>query len=386
MTLQKDIGVMFLEDEHKPSEVPPLRRLGFTVAYKCDGNCTYCFTKPDKYSERTNVEDEISKEEFEEILRQAIPLGLKEIQLSGGEPLLKKDIFEFVKIAKDLGIRVGIFTNGNLLNQDVLEKLKALKLDWIRVGLGGSSYEMSQKAGRLNDTKEKFEKILNNIKASVEAGFVTGVFTPVTKNNYLNIRATAELAKDLGVNYIVFCNYIPLGNEQDSLNRMSVAQHYQAIEELLKAREEQRGKVEVYAYYGFIEYLSPSWKESDAVLKGPCGRERLAFIANGDIRTCLCTTQKLSSFREKDFNLKKIWTEHPFILKIRKNKKFEPCLHCKRKDVCQPCLTPTININKNINTPPPQCPAVREYKLFKKTMDEQDAIKKALRQNFEEYA
>lgn len=384
MRKEKNIGIQFLEQEYDMHKIPKLKRVGFTINYKCDGNCVYCFIKPDIASKNANITDELSIEEFQEILKQAIPLGLEEIQLSGGEPLLKKDILEFVKIAKNLGLRVGIFTNGSMLNKEILEKLKSLKLDWIRVGLGGSDYKMSQRAGRLNDTKERFNKILSNIKSSVNAGFITGVFTPVTKNNYKDIRRTAALAKDLGVKYIIFCNYILLGNEQDKLNEMGIEGHYKAIEEFLKAREEQRNFIDVYAYYGFFEYLSPNWKESDvnAVLKGPCGRERLAFIANGDIRTCLCTTYKLDIFRKKDFNLKNIWGYHPLLIEIRKNKKFEPCLHCKRINICSPCLTSTMSAYKKIDMPPAQCPAVREYELLKKTRREEDALKKALKSNF----
>ncbi len=380
---EKNIGIQFLEQESGIDKTPQLKKIGFTLNYKCDGNCSYCFIKPDIASKNANITDEIFIGEFQEILKQAIPLGLEEIQLSGGEPLLKKDILELIKIAKNLGLRVGIFTNGSMLNEEILEKLRLLKIDWIRVGLGGSDYKMSQRAGRLNDTKERFDKILNNIKSSVNAGFITGVFTPVTKNNYKDIRKTAALAKDLGVKYIIFCNYILLGNEQDRLNEMGIEEHYKAIEEILKARKEQKNFVDVYAYYGFFEYLSPNWKESDSnsILKGPCGRERLAFIANGDIRTCLCTSYKLDTFRKKDFNLGNIWKHPPFLIEIRKNKKFEPCLHCKKISICSPCLTSTMSAYKKINMPPAQCPAVREYELLKKTTRKEDTLKKALRGN-----
>jgi len=361
MEVGKDIGVQFLEHECKPSEVPKLKRIGFTITYNCDGNCTYCFTKPDKTP--ANAGKEISAEEFKEVLKQAIPLGLEEIQLSGGEPLMHKDVFEFVRTAKHAGLRVGLFTNGSMLDKETLRKLKSHKLDWIRVGLGGSDYKMSMASGRLNDTKERFEKNLENIRSSVQAGFVTGAFTPVTKNDYKDVRRTAALARGLGVKYIIFCNYIPLGNEQDKLNRMNSEEHRKAVEELLRAREDQRGKVDVFAYYGFFEYLSSNWKESDVVLKGPCGRERLAFIANGDVRTCLCTTHKLDNFRRDGFDLRKLWETHSFLLEIRKNRIFEPCNNCKRNGICKPCLTPAININGRIDTAPPQCPRVRDYNM-----------------------
>ena len=120
MALKKGIGVMFCEQKGKPDAVPPLRRMGFAITYKCDGNCSYCFTKPDKAFGGNRVLKEFSKGEFEGILRQAIPLGLEEVQLSGGEPLLKEDRCDFVKIAKRLGVKVGIFTNGSFLGAKAL--------------------------------------------------------------------------------------------------------------------------------------------------------------------------------------------------------------------------------------------------------------------------
>ena len=380
--MKKDIGIMLLEGETAAGRVPPLRRLGLTVNYACDGNCTYCYAKPQWHAAH-GAGNEMTLDEFREILRQARPLGLEEVQLSGGEPLLKKDVLDFVKMAKDSGVRVGIFTNGSTLGK-MLEGLKAARADWIRVSLGGSTAEKSRHAGRVGDTDERFARILDNIRASVEAGFVTGTFTPVMKKSYADVRATAALARDLGAKYIVFCNYIPLGNEQDEANRMDVREHYEAIEEVLKAREDQRGALDVLAYYGFFEYLSPNWKETDEVLKGPCGRERLAFDANGDVKTCLCTGHALDSFRKKGFNLAKMWREHPTLLEIRKNKKFEPCLHCKRNAACRPCLVPTIHLSKTIDAAPPNCPAVREYTLFKKTLPEKEALEKALRHNLKQ--
>ena len=384
MQPQKDIGIQFLEQKGCRTGVPKLKRLGFTLNYECDGNCTYCFAKADLETKKGSGKEEISLHEFQEILNQAIPLGLEEVQLSGGEPLLKKDIFEFAQTAKDAGLRTGLFTNGSMLDKKTLKKLKSLKLDWIRIGLGGSSYKKSQKAGRKNDTKERFERILKNTKASTEMGFTVGVFTPVTKNNFKDIRATARLAKRLGTKYIIFCNYILLGNKQDARNKMGIREHYKAIEEFLKARKEQNREIDVFAYYGFFEYLSKNWKETEAVLKGPCGRERLAFIANGDVRTCLCTAHKIGSFRKKDFNLKRIWEGNKLLLEIRKNKRVEPCLHCKRKKICLPCLSSTINTTGKIDSPPQECPVVREFFLHKAKMNEKSAIKKALRWNFEE--
>ncbi len=374
--LRNDVGIQFLEKSCTAGSTPPLRRIGFTITYSCDGNCTYCFAKP----QHSQKESEISLAEFEDILKQALPLGLEEVQLSGGEPLLKKDVPDFVRAAKAAGIRVGLFTNASMLDKKTAVKLKKIGLDWLRISLGGSTPEMSQRAGRLFDTKERFARILENIRLCARHLSV-GVFTPVTKNNCLDIRKTAVLAGNLGVKYIIFCNYILLGNSQDSLNMMSIEEHYKAIEEIIAARREQKGNLNVYAYFGFFEYLSPNWNESDVVLKAPCGRERLAFDANGAVKTCLCTVHALDYFRRKGFSLKELWEKHPLLLSLRKKQKFEPCLHCKRSSICQPCSTPIINLSNEINKPPPQCPAVREYASFRGSMSKKDALRRALRHN-----
>lgn len=362
-----------------------LKKLAFTLWSRCNGSCGYCFNKERAQEElQLNPQQEITIPEFKSIIDQAIPLGLEEIELSGGEPLLEPEtVLKMIKLAKSKGVHTGIFTNGSLLTPEITDRLYDSKLDWIRISLGG--YDFRTHSLERGGTPQRFDTIISGIKASIGKGIKTRLFVPITKNTFSFIEKTCDfIANEFpGLEHVVFDSYIPNGvPEKDRKFQMSSEQHSFAIDSLLKSKKKHEGKVKIIPFYGCFEFLSPEW-HGEEVLKSPCGKERLAFLSNGDVTPCLCTLDVLENFRQENFDLRSIVERMPHPSHYDFSS-YAPCSDCNKYELCHDSWCPSLTINGhgNYDAPPSTCPAVRTYEsLFKEGTQKDEARKIALKHN-----
>ena len=99
------------------------------ITHRCSLNCKHC---------RANIPfvyDEKDLKFVKEVIDQLVEIDVKTLAISGGDPLLRKDLPKIVKYATQKGIRVRIQTNGQLINEKILDKLKEAGCDEFGVGL-----------------------------------------------------------------------------------------------------------------------------------------------------------------------------------------------------------------------------------------------------------
>ncbi len=148
---------MHVEDNYRR----PLLSLRISLTTRCNVNCFYCHRDGMVPSSR-----EISASDVKNICRVAADLGVKKIRLSGGEPLIRRDIVEIVKGINDVGFRdISITTNGTLL-EEYSYLLKEAGLDRVNVSfdtLKPETYKFITK-------KDYLERVKAGIKSAVDAG------------------------------------------------------------------------------------------------------------------------------------------------------------------------------------------------------------------------
>ena len=180
--------------------------LRISVTDRCNIRCFYCM--PDDNVVFMQKSLLLSFEEIERVVRVAIPLGINKIRLTGGEPLVRRDLHVLVKmLAKLPGIQdVGITTNGLLL-EDQAQQLFDAGLRRINISLDA----LDAKKFELVTRREGFEKVIAGIQAAQRVGF-----DPV-KVNAVSIRNLTEdqivpfgrFARETGV-HVRFIEFMPL--------------------------------------------------------------------------------------------------------------------------------------------------------------------------------
>ena len=108
----------------------PLRDLRISVTDRCNFRCRYCMPRERFGSDHTFLpkSEILSYEEINRFVLACKPLGLQKVRITGGEPLLRKDIHKLVKMISGLGIETALTTNGSLLSGQ-LSKLARSGLD-----------------------------------------------------------------------------------------------------------------------------------------------------------------------------------------------------------------------------------------------------------------
>jgi radical SAM protein with 4Fe4S-binding SPASM domain len=92
--------------------------------YNCNLDCVYCYNKDDRDKHIGNCDySELTRQDYENLFKEIKELGITSLIFSGGEPLLRKDIFEIANISKALGLHNAIITNGTLISLENAQKI-----------------------------------------------------------------------------------------------------------------------------------------------------------------------------------------------------------------------------------------------------------------------
>jgi|WetSurMetagenome_2_1015567.scaffolds.fasta_scaffold86981_2 GTP 3',8-cyclase len=145
----------------------PLLNLRISITQRCNNRCAYCHREGEV--QRANRSAELmSVEEIVRMAKVAVDLGIARIKLTGGEPLMRKDLPEIVSgIAAIAGLRdLSLTTNGLLLGGGMAKKLRRCGLRRVNISLPSLSPETYHKL-----TGGKLEVALEGVKAAIEAGF-----------------------------------------------------------------------------------------------------------------------------------------------------------------------------------------------------------------------
>ena len=259
----------------------PLRDLRISLTDRCNMRCRYCMPREHFDSHQFLSKNEIlSYEELAFIVESLVPLGLQKIRLTGGEPLLRRDICEFIKMLPQ-ELDLAMTTNGLLLER-FAKQLAESGLKRVTVSLDALDVETFQAMG---DTNETPETVLRGIEAARMAGLKVKINTVIRAGyNEHSVEKIAErfFGTEVIVRYIEFMD-VGETNSWDTREVITGAMMRRMLEGLESiqpnhigevANRYRRGSQEI----GFIESVSKPFC-------GECNRARIS--ADGSLYTCL---------------------------------------------------------------------------------------------------
>ncbi|MBW2977572.1 radical SAM protein [Candidatus Woesearchaeota archaeon] len=165
------------------------------MGYTCNNKCIFCCNG----NKRNTIKDK-STNEIKQDLIKSKNQGTGYIELIGGEPTIRKDIFEIVSFAKNLGFKTIMFaTNGRMLsNKEFAKKIIDKGVNHLVFSIHGNSSELHDK---LTQTPGSFKQLIKGIKNLQELGFKNiGTNTTIVKQNHKNLLNIGKLIYKLGIN------------------------------------------------------------------------------------------------------------------------------------------------------------------------------------------
>lgn len=307
-----------------PADNEPLWLLA-ELTYRCVLECAYC-SNPLQY-QNENHRDELSGDEWTDVLEQARELGCLQLGLSGGEPLLHEDLEAIVAESDQLGFYSSLITAGTLLDRQRLRSLKEAGLNHVQVSLDGADAETNNTV----TNQESFEEKLEACRTVRKMDF------PLTLNVVLhafNLDQTGvliDLAAELDADRIELANAQyhgwALANRSELL---PTGEKLEETEAIVEAKREKYPDLEI------VWVVPDYYAEYPKACMGGWGNRYITVAPGGTVFPC----HSADSIESLDFpsvperSLKWIWEDSPAFNAFRGTDWMkEPCVSCPRKSV-----------------------------------------------------
>jgi heme b synthase len=268
------------------------------------------------------------------------------IILTGGEPLLRSDIFDLARHGSSKGFRMVMATNGTLITEETVQAMKASGIQRISISLDGPNPETHD---AFRKAKGSFEGSLRGIEMAKKGGLEFQINTTITRANLHLIAEILQLAVNLGaVAHHIFL-LVPTGRGKDLQDQEISALDY---EKTLHWFYEQRDRVPLQLkatcaphYYRILRQqakkegkkITPKEYGLDAMTRGCLGGISFCFISHvGQVQPCGYLELNCGNVREKSF--KEIWETSPVFQNLRNTDSYQgKCGRCEFRKVCGGC-------------------------------------------------
>ena len=147
--------------------------------------------------------EELRAEEWERVLTEAAALGVVQTHFSGGEPLLRPDLPQIVRRARELGLYSNLSTGGTLLDEKLAGTLREAGLDSLQVSIQDADAKSSD---RLAGGPPSFEKKKRAARLAREAGFALTLNVVLHRQNLDRIESIIAMAEELGAERLELAN------------------------------------------------------------------------------------------------------------------------------------------------------------------------------------
>jgi len=318
---------------------------------RCNLACSHCYSSSGPGRE---TDGELSTAEALALIDDLAAMGVPLILFSGGEPLLREDIWELARHATEKGIKTALSTNGTLISADVARKIKESGIEYAGISLDGAEAATHD---RFRNAPGAFERSIAAFSHCRDAGVRCGVRVTLTTENCGELEALIDRAKEIGASR--FCLYwlVPTGRGSEAYRRLQLGPD--AVTDALallyrKAGETDAGEMEfltVDAPQDCIHLLesmerdrSPDLEEARSLvasLNGGCSAgDRVANIdPQGNVYPCQFARSAdflVGNVRDRPFS--ELWADlsNPVLARFRE--KPAPltgrCGQCRHRDLC----------------------------------------------------
>ena len=306
----------------------------------CNLSCRYCRAcatpSPDP--------DELSLEEAQAFLDSIVPLQPMLI-LSGGEPLLRPDIFQIIRHAVSLGLRVSLASNGTLITPEVADKIAASGVSRVSISLDGASaekHDQSRGPGTFRAALNGMENLRGKVDFQIN-------FT-VTKKNESEVPNIYDLAEKVGARALHFFFLVPTGRGQEE-DQISPERQEELLLQIDRERAQRGIDVQVTCAPQYARLAKPGIGRG----KGGClaGKNFVFVSRKGDVYPCGYFPLRVGNIRDRNFV--EIWENSPELHALRERKLEGKCGRCSFARVCGGCRARAYAKTGNYLESDPSC-------------------------------
>lgn len=203
----------------------------------CNLKCVHCYTD----SDNKKYENELTTEEGLKLIDSLANFKIPSLLFSGGEPLMRKDLFTLIEKASKKDIRPVISTNGTLIDKETAQRIKDSGIVYVGISLDG----MEKVNDHFRGVKGAFTKAMKGFENCVSAGQRVGLRLTLTRQNYADLNEIFDFIEREGINRACFYHLVYSGRGKDIYkDDLTHSQSRAAMDIILKRTKDyfDRGK------------------------------------------------------------------------------------------------------------------------------------------------
>ena len=317
----------------------------------CNLRCKHCYQ--DDFSGKNDLNGSDLKKVSENVLSSLRGWNKTAcIHLTGGEPLLKSELFLLLDDLDQESIvdELGIITNGLLIDREIMKRLSGFsKLRKIKVSLDGGDAETNDSIRQ----KGTFDRVMRNVSSiKKEERFEVIFMFTVMKRNFRSLPSLIHLCRDLGVHGLIIERFIPLGRGRESLNEVLSKEEWK---EMVRMLSDFISTEEEHSFLPYQAFQVNFNGEEPELLGAPCvvGVDGLCIMPEGNVFPCRRLPISIGNLLEAP--LKQIWEESELLEKMRRKENLKGrCGRCEITD-CWGCRSLALALTGDYLEEDPHC-------------------------------
>lgn len=302
--------------------------ISWNTTQACNISCVHCYR--DAGLKR---EDELNTEEGKKLLSEIAKAGFKIVILSGGEPLMRPDIYELISHAREIGLRPVLGTNGILITEEVAHKLKAAGL--LRAGISLDSRD-KDKHNNFRKAEGAWEQAVQGMEACKKAGLGFQIHTTVMNWNQNEVTDLTDFAVEIGAAAHHLFFLVPTGRAKDIEDTTLKTAEYEALLNRILDKQQQ---VSIELKPTCAPQFMRIAKERNMPMRFTrgclAGTGYCVILPNGDVHPCPYLPMTVGNVKTTDFD--KIWRDSEMFNELRHQPLKGGCGNCGYDDICGGC-------------------------------------------------
>ena len=295
------------------------------LTHRCPLQCPYC-SNPVQLERRSQ---ELSTEQWIDLLRQAREIGILQVHFSGGEPAARKDLEQLVEAAEGMGLYSNLITSGVLLDDQRIARLAALGLKHVQISIQDSEEESANRIGGYHDGYAQKLRVAKAVKANKLSLTMNA---PIHKMNIHNLPSIVDLAVEMGASRMEVAHVQYYGWAYH--NRAALMPKREQLERATDVVEAARDRLKGILV---IDYVVPDYyaKRPKACMGG-WARQFLNVTPSGKVMPCHAAESitSLSFDNIKERSLLDIWQNSEAFEKYRGTDWMpKKCRSCSRMEI-----------------------------------------------------
>lgn len=333
------------------NNAPFPERVYLDVTKSCPLSCKHCYAsvgKPD--------DGELTITELKRLVREIADAGIRNIIVSGGEPLTRTDIFEFLQFCTDTGLNTVLLTNGVLIDSSVAKILSSLNIE-VRISLDGITAETHDYIrGEGN-----FEMVLRAVSFLKSSGTKKlSIHFTVNRFNINDILQIPYFLCEVGISDIVVSLIKPIGRALENPELIIDASLVLLVKQRLNTIYKNKA-------INFHFFKNSNWTG----LACPAAHVKCGITSNGRITPCVFLGSDFFGGSIHDHSFENLWNNDVILVRLRNLSMNKACLQCSAIDSWHGgCRARALYFNNSLGSPDPYCCQARKQEVFLEELTE----------------